>query len=104
MFTNVLLGGSLYATSVSIISFFITHLILFLFILKKYLFIYVVAPGLSCSMQDLHCGCEIFSCSMQTQLLHFRSSYLTRIEPRPFALEAWNLSHKTTSEVPHYLF
>ena len=49
-----------------------------------FIFIYLAAPGLSCSMWDLVPWPEN--------------------EPRPPALGAWSLSHWTTSEVPEASF
>ena len=59
--------------------------------LKKYLFIYWVAPGLSCGVQNL-------------QLRHAGSSSLTRDEPGPLHWEL-SLCLWTTREVPrHFSF
>ena len=53
----------------------------------KYLFIYLAAPGLSCSMQTL--SCSIWD------LVPWPG-----IEPGPPALGAWSLNRWTTREVP----
>ena len=36
-----------------------------LIILFNFNFIYLAAPGLNCSTQDLHCHVRVLSCSMQ---------------------------------------
>ena len=54
-----------------------------LFFLKKYLFIYLAAPGLSCSIWDLVPWAEV--------------------KPRPPALKTRSLSNWTTREVPSLL-
>ena len=55
---------------------------LFYFIFKKYLFIYLAVPGLSCGMRDL--------------------VPWPGIEPGPPALGAWSLNHWTIKEVPDF--
>ena len=65
----------------------------------SFLKLYLVAPGLSCGMQ------EVFSCSMQT-LSCGMWDLVPRpgIKPRPPALGAWSLRHWTTREVPFFSF
>ena len=71
---------------------------LFNFTLKKYLFIYLAVPSLSCSTRDLFVVCGIFSCGMQ-DLVPWPG-----IEPRSPALGARSLNHWTTREVPNFTF
>ena len=68
-------------------------------LLKKYLFIYLAVPSLSCAMR-------IFSCSIQTlgYSMHALGCGMwdlvlqTGIEPGPPALVTWNFSHWTTGK------
>ena len=62
-----------------------------------YLFIYLAAPGLSCSTWDLCCRYRIFSCSMQ-DLVPWPG-----IEPGPSAFGVLSLNHWTIREVPYSL-
>ena len=54
------------------------------------IFIYLVAPGLSCQ------GISIFSCSIWDLVPQLR------VKLRPLAVGAWSLSHWTTREVPSF--
>ena len=64
---------------------------------KKYLFICLTAPTLSCSTRSLLLvGFELFE-------QHVGSSSLTRIEPGPLAWRVRNHSHWITREVPDIL-
>ena len=67
------------------------------------LFIYLAAPGINCSIQDLCCSLwDIFVC-----LFHCSTWDLVpwpAIEPGAGTMGAWNLSHWTTREVPRNLF
>ena len=58
------------------------------------LFIYMVAPGLSCSMGTLSFGLQILSWGM------WDLAPQLGIKPRPPALGVQNLSHWTTRQVP----
>ena len=58
---------------------------------KFYLFIYLAAPGLTCSVRALSCGIR--------DLVPWPG-----IEPGPPALGAWSLNHWTTREVPKIKF
>ena len=81
----------------------LSHNYLFLFIFLFLFWIYLAAPGLSCSTQDLRCmaggifliaACRTFSCGMW-DLVPWPG-----IEPGPPELATWSLSHWTTREVP----
>ena len=61
----------------------LSHQLLFWFVCL-FVFIYLAAPGLSCSMRDL--------------------VPWPGIEPGPPALEVWSLNHWTTREVPNCCF
>ena len=78
-------------------------------VFKKYLFIYLAAPGLSCSTWDLRChvwdllvaACKTFSCGGPTlSCSMWDLDPRAGVEPVPPALGAWSLSHWTTREVP----
>lgn len=77
-------GSIKYITKVNFTSCFLIWLIEILFI-----FIYLAAPGFSCSMQNL-----------LSQLQHVGSSSKTRDRTQPPALEVQSLSYWTTREVP----
>ena len=71
---------------------------LFFFENFKHLFIYLAAPGLSCSLRDLwswlwHAGIFLVVACWDLVLW-------PRIKPRPPALQAWSLRQWTTREVP----
>ena len=63
------------------------------FFFNIYLFIYLAAPGLSCSTRDLRCSIQALSCDMRDLVPR------PGIEPRPPALGVQILNHWTTREV-----
>ena len=70
-----------------------------MFIYLFNLFISAV-PGLSCNMRDLLvAACRLLVAACMQDLVPWPG-----IEPRPPALGAWSLTHKTTKEVPSVLF
>ena len=92
-------------------------IILFLFFLSYTLiFIYLAAPGLSCSTWDLCCHVQVLHCSMRDLLVMVHGIFSCGmwtlscgmwdlvpwpgIKPEPPALGVWSLSHWTTREVP----
>ena len=70
-----------------------------------YVFIYLAAPGLSCSMKNLlsllwYAACYLFSCNMWDLVPQ------PEIEPRPSALGAWSLSTGPSgkAQLPTFFF
>ena len=86
----------------------------FLFCSFLKIFIYLVAPGLSCSRRAPQlwlagssvAACGLLSCGMRTLScgMHVESSSLTRDQTQAPALGVWSLIHCTTSEVPSFIF